>query len=403
MTENPLPASPSRVVDAYQVELEKLRAELQHERELREQALNSELKLLEARLDARSSTVAADTQNKLVALKSDVSALVAQRLQIIGGIGAVLGLLAFFGIPKYFELTLDSKIQAFEKKDGEILVSLMNEDLKYKGLLNKASQQNTIVLASDYGEHDAYIEGIMGRLEAISSGLHRPQYIELPQNNPMAAAAKLSFIIKYFPKGTVVATLYNPDGLENTQLISWLRNGKVFIGTNNLFSSTFIRMLGGSDHAVRLERVPEASQFHDPTLWGISRIAPAAAAIASAVPTLNPADFGDPFEIAENKSAPEDTSIASGWVIGADRLGNCVTSLAIGDLKDRFGSFDKLALHIETELLTLPFIHNFADAPAHTAFAIDFDGVVNLAVKSGSFPEMHPECREGASIIIEKG
>jgi S-adenosylmethionine hydrolase len=404
MNDRKYPSSPhfgsSKIVDAYEVEIDKLRAELEHEKQFRDQQLSSELKVLEARLDSKATSLIADGQNKLAALKAEVVALVTQKLQIIGAIGGLLGVMAFFGVPKYFELTLNSKIDSFEKNDAEILTSLTSDDSKYKDLITKASQQNTLVLASDYGEHDAYVEGILGRLEVLSSGLHRPQYIELPINNPLAAAAKLSFVIKYFPRGTVIAALYNPDGVDNTQIISWLKNGKVFVGTNNSLSTAFIQTLGGSDHAVRLEKVPEVGRFHDPTLWGISRIAPAAAAIASAPTALNPTDFGDTFQIPVEKTAPEDSNRATGWVIAADRLGNCVTSIAIAELKDRFGSTDKFSIQVGKEALKLPLIHNFADGAAHAAFGIDFDGVLNLAVKSGSFPDEHPECKEGALVTV---
>jgi S-adenosylmethionine hydrolase len=393
----------SGTIDVNRAEINQLRADFVHEKELRDQTLSSEIKVLEARLDAKLATLGADNQNKLATLKSDIVALVSQKLQIIGAVGAVLGVMAFFGIPKYFELSLNDKIASFESKDKEILSALSSDDTKFKNLVTKASARSTIVVASDYGERDAYIEGIIGRLESTSPGLHTPQYIELPPGNPLAAAAKLSFIIKYFPKGTVIAALYNPDGTDNTQIISWLKNGKIFIGTNNGFSIAFIQALGGSDHAVRLERVPEVGQLHDPTLWGISRIGPAAAALASSEEALNPTDFGDALDLSFANPTSDKPKTVSGWVIAADRLGNCLTSISIKDLKDRFGSVGNLSLRVGSEPLTLPFIRNFADVTAHTSFAIDFDGVLNLAVESGSFPNIHPECKEGASITVDNG
>jgi S-adenosylmethionine hydrolase len=370
--------------------------ELANDLKLKGGELSNDLKLVESKVDAKMTTLDA----KIANLRGEISDSISAKLRILSVAGTVLALAVFFGAPEYFKMSLQSKVAGYDKDVKTLTTQLDEKSQSFQAIIERASRQHTIVLASDYRETDAYPQAIFGRIAAAAPELPRPVYVQLPLNNQAAAAAKLTFLLKYFPQGTVIAAVYNPDGFESKQFVSWLKTGQIFIGNHNEFAASVVRAAGGSVQTAWLERLPDSTTFGDSPLWGLSRIAPAAAILASPrSKEIKGADFGGVFSDQSTATATNPAGGISGWVINVDGYGNCLTSIAIADLKHRFGDqFDHLNLKVGSETVAVSYFRNFADAQPGTAFAIDFDGFMNLAVKTGSFADLHPACKEGAAV-----
>jgi hypothetical protein len=186
-----------------------------------------------------------------------------------------------------------------------------------------------ITLLTDFGTADYFAAALKGVILGRCTGATIVDVThEIPRHDIAAAAFTLLAVYRSFPPGTVHVAVVDPGVGSNRRPIAATAGGQIFVAPDNgLVDYVLQRESGGRVHhvtAAHLFRRPASMTFH-----GRDVFAPVAAALASGTATsqLGP-QISDYVKLPPLRPAADADGVWHGWVLHADRFGNCVTSFA---------------------------------------------------------------------------
>jgi S-adenosylmethionine hydrolase len=306
---------------------------------------------------------------------------------LVGFITALIGMAGLLGIPKYFAFRMLKERQTEFGTIKDLEAKLRTNAQMFDLVLSNASRHAKIVLAADYSEHDPYVLAMLGKVYEVAPDITTPVYVELPPVSSGAAAAKLQFIARSFPSNSVIAALYNPGAQAKDVFVSKLASGMILLAYYNDFADAFVQLQGGCTEAHWLRSIPGVQAHADISLRGLAWLAPAAAKLAMRSikdPDLN--DFGPSFAYVPKRNYfLSSNNQLIGWILFVDRHGNCLTSLRSVDILTMTeGGNQPLTLTCGKKL-RLNYYEHFSSATNGELFAMNFEGLINLIKKNGSF------------------
>ncbi len=257
-----------------------------------------------------------------------------------------------------------------------------------------------VTLLTDFGTADYFVAAMKGVVLGRAPGAQVVDVThEIPPQDVAAAAFTLRAVYRDFPPGTVHVAVVDPGVGSARRPILVCAGGYRFVGPDNgIFGYV-------------LDREPDARVFHldDPrafrhpvssTFHGRDVFAPVAGALAAgADPERLGTGVDDPVRLPPIAPRRAPDGSVEGVVLHVDRFGNCVTSLAPGDLPDGPEGGFRLAVG-GGEVRTLR--THYAGAPPGEPFVVPGSaGFLEVSVNGGSAAE-RLGVRRGAAVALRR-
>ena len=190
-----------------------------------------------------------------------------------------------------------------------------------------------VTLLTDFGTADYFVAAMKGVVLGRAPGARLVDVThEVPPQDIAAAAFTLLAVYREFPPGTVHVVVVDPGVGSARRAIVVSAAGQRFVGPDNgVFSHVLDREPGA-----RAWHLDDPRHFRHPvsaTFHGRDVFAPVAAALAAgAEPESLGGEVGDPVRLEPIAVRRDPDGTVHGTVLHVDRFGNCVTTLAPGDL-----------------------------------------------------------------------
>lgn len=201
----------------------------------------------------------------------------------------------------------------------------------------ESNRSMIVTLLTDFGTADYFVGAMKGVILGRDPRITIVDVThEVPPQDVRAAAFTLLAGYEAFPAGTVHVAVVDPGVGSARRALAVEAGGHRFVGPDNgLFGWIMDREPGACAFHVTDERVfrhPVSTTFH-----GRDVFAPVAAALATGVSPweLGP-EIGDAIRLHPLRPERGEDGVLRGQVLHVDRFGNCVTSIARGDVPDGF-------------------------------------------------------------------
>jgi S-adenosyl-L-methionine hydrolase (adenosine-forming) len=256
----------------------------------------------------------------------------------------------------------------------------------------------TVAILTDFGYEDAYVAIMKGVMIAYSPHIRTVDVTHLvPPQSVLAAAAVLHSALPYFPMGTVFLCVVDPGvGSARRELIA-TANGRHIVAPDNGLVSMVARMVPSvacsRASGPVLSEIARARPPHSHTFDGRDLFAPLAARIAArgvgAVTgaPVEPVLLSDVWPELQNAlvaegSAPSEP-VLCGTVMHVDHFGNCITTIHVSDLGERYEPVDAVLPRSQERIASLS--TTFSDVDPGTPLAYwGSSGLLEIAVNQAS-------------------
>jgi len=243
-----------------------------------------------------------------------------------------------------------------------------------------------VTLLTDFGTADYFVAAMKGVVLGRAPGARLVDVThEVPPQDVAAAAFTLLAVYRDFPPGTVHVVVVDPGVGSDRRAVVASAGGQRFVGPDNgVFSHVLDREPGA-----RIWHLDDDRHFRHPvsrTFHGRDVFAPVAAALAAgAAPESLGSEIPDPVRLPPIAARRDPDGSVHGAVLHVDRFGNCVTTLAPGDLPAGAGGALRLAVGGH-EVRALR--GHYAGAPPGEPFAIAGSaGFLEVSVDGASAAE----------------
>ncbi len=190
-----------------------------------------------------------------------------------------------------------------------------------------------VTLLTDFGTADYFVAAMKGVVLGRAPAARLVDVThEVPPQDVAAAAFTLLAVYRDFPPGTVHLVVVDPGVGSARRAIVASAAGQRFVGPDNGVLGYVLDREPGA----RVWHLDDPRRFRHPTsatFHGRDVFAPVAAALAmGAEPGSLGSEVRDPVRLASIAVRRDPDGTVHGAVLHVDRFGNCVTTLAPGDL-----------------------------------------------------------------------